>query len=62
MNEASDILGISQGLPAGAQGPKHLLEYVVAHIAEFKKLNQDVLNQSGASNHVQFGGQDQFLD
>ncbi len=41
VREASDIFGITQNLPAQAHDPKHVLEYMITHIAEFKKLNQD---------------------
>lgn len=41
VREAADIMGITQNLPVQAQDPKHILEYVLAHIVEFKKLNQD---------------------
>jgi len=41
VNESADILGIAQALPPTNSSPKHILEYVLAHVAEFKKLNQD---------------------
>ena len=31
-------------LPNNAQDAKHVLEYVFAHIVEFKKLNQEVFD------------------
>ena len=41
LRECSDILGVNPKLPQGSQDAKHVLEYVFAHIVEFKKLNQD---------------------
>ena len=42
VREAADILGITQQLPVQAHDSKHIMEYVLTHIVEFKKLNQDL--------------------
>ena len=42
--ESADILGVANKLPNNAQDAKHVLEYVFAHIVEFKKLNQEVFD------------------
>ena len=42
--ESADILGVASKLPNNAQDAKHVLEYVFAHIVEFKKLNQEVFD------------------
>lgn len=42
IRESAEILGISNKLPNNAQDAKHVLEYVFAHVVEFKKLNQEV--------------------
>lgn len=47
VREAADILGVTAAIPNPGQGEgsasatKRILEYVLAHITEFKKLNQD---------------------
>ena len=42
VRESSDILGIAASLPAAvASDPKRVLEYVLTHVVEFKKLNQE---------------------
>ncbi len=45
VREAADILGITQNIPnlGGVNTTKRILEYVLAHVVEFKKLNQDML-------------------
>ena len=40
--ESAEILGVSSKLPNNAHDAKHVLEYVFAHIVEFKKLNQEL--------------------
>ena len=40
--ECAEILGVSSKLPNNAHDAKHVLEYVFAHIVEFKKLNQEL--------------------
>ena len=40
VRECGDILGVSNKLPADARDAKHILEYILAQVAEFKKLNQ----------------------
>ena len=40
VRESADIMGVSQKLPATAQTSKHILEYILTHVIEFKKLNQ----------------------
>ena len=47
VREAADIMGITQQLPVQAHDAKHIMEYVLTHIVEFKKLNQDL---SGIAN------------
>lgn len=42
IRESADILGVASKLPNAAQDAKHVLEYVFAHVVEFKKLNQEV--------------------
>ena len=37
-------MGVANKLPNNAQDAKHVLEYVFAHIVEFKKLNQEVFD------------------
>ena len=44
IRESADILGVAGKLPNNAQDAKHVLEYVFAHIVEFKKLNQEVFD------------------
>lgn len=49
VRECGDILGVSNKLPADARDAKHIVEYIFAQVAEFKKLNQepnDVLSGS----------------
>ena len=36
-------MGITQNLPVQAHDSKHILEYIVTHIVEFKKLNQEMV-------------------
>ena len=43
IREGADIMGITQNLPVQAHDSKHILEYIVTHIVEFKKLNQEVV-------------------
>jgi intraflagellar transport protein 52 len=40
VRECSEILGVTNKLPADARDAKHILEYILAQVAEFKKLNQ----------------------
>ena len=45
-------MGITQQLPVQAHDAKHIMEYVLTHIVEFKKLNQggnsmDILDLGG---------------
>ena len=47
IRESADILGVAAKLPNNAQDAKHVLEYVFAHIVEFKKLNQEVYDDGG---------------
>ena len=42
VREAADIMGLTQQLPVQAHDAKHIMEYVLTHIVEFKKLNQDL--------------------
>ncbi|XP_028406358.1 intraflagellar transport protein 52 homolog [Dendronephthya gigantea] len=41
VRECGEILGVTNKLPADARDAKHILEYVLAQVAEFKKLNQE---------------------
>ncbi len=41
VTEAADIMGITHNLPVQAHDAKHIMEYVLTHVVEFKKLNQD---------------------
>jgi intraflagellar transport protein 52 len=40
VRECGEILGVTNKLPADARDAKHILEYILAQVAEFKKLNQ----------------------
>ena len=44
VREAADILGVTPNVPnlGGVNTTKCILEYILAHVVEFKKLNQDV--------------------
>lgn len=39
--ECGEILGVNQKLPGDKKSGKHILEFIFAQVAEFKKLNQD---------------------
>ncbi|XP_013774231.1 intraflagellar transport protein 52 homolog [Limulus polyphemus] len=41
IRECGDILNISNKLPLGGRTAKHILEYILSQVAEFKKLNQE---------------------
>ncbi|TRY80327.1 hypothetical protein TCAL_10174 [Tigriopus californicus] len=41
IREGADVMGITQHLPLEAHEPKRIVEYMLTHIAEFKKLNQE---------------------
>ena len=56
MREAADIMGITQQLPVQAHDAKHIMEYVLTHIVEFKKLNQDLSGIAGAASGGGTGG------
>ena len=58
MREAADIMGITQQLPVQAHDAKHIMEYVLTHIVEFKKLNQDLsgIAAAGAASGGGAGG------
>ena len=45
VREAADILGVTPNVPnlGGVNTTKRILEYVLAHVVEFKKLNQETL-------------------
>jgi len=45
IRECAEILGVSSKLPSNAHDAKHVLEYVFAHIVEFKKLNQELYEE-----------------
>ena len=40
VRECGEVLGVTNKLPADARDAKHILEYILAQVAEFKKLNQ----------------------
>lgn len=40
VRECGEVLGVSNKLPADAKDAKHILEYILAQVVEFKKLNQ----------------------
>lgn len=40
VRESAEILGVTAKLPAAQRDAIHLLEYIFAQVAEFKKLNQ----------------------
>lgn len=50
VTEGADILGITPNLPVAASDAKHVLEYMLTHIVEFKKLNQEDGGKFGLSN------------
>ena len=56
VREAADIMGLTQQLPVQAHDAKHIMEYVLTHIVEFKKLNQDLSGIASAAGAVAGGG------
>ena len=40
VRECGDILGVTKNLAADSRDAKHILEYIMAQVVEFKKLNQ----------------------
>ena len=40
VRECGEVLGVTNKLSADARDAKHILEYILAQVAEFKKLNQ----------------------
>ena len=40
VRECGDILGVSKNLALDSRDAKHILEYILAQVVEFKKLNQ----------------------
>ena len=40
VRECGDILGVTNKLQTDKRGAKHILEYVMHQVVEFKKLNQ----------------------
>lgn len=40
VRECGDILGVSKNLAVDSRDAKHILEYIMAQVVEFKKLNQ----------------------
>ena len=40
VRECGSILGVHQKLPEDANSGKHILEYILHHVVEFKKFNQ----------------------
>lgn len=40
IRECGDILGVTKNLPQDSRDAKHVLEYILMQVAEFKKLNQ----------------------
>lgn len=51
VRECGEVLGVTNKLPADARDAKHILEYILAQVAEFKKLNQ-VCPQPFPNAHV----------
>ncbi|XP_067935005.1 intraflagellar transport protein 52 homolog [Watersipora subatra] len=41
VRECGDILGVTKNLAADSRDAKHILEYIMAQVVEFKKLNQE---------------------
>ncbi|QQP54513.1 Uncharacterized protein FKW44_007364, partial [Caligus rogercresseyi] len=41
IREIGEITGISHKLPVGIQNARAILEYLVTHLVEFKKLNSE---------------------
>lgn len=44
VRECGDILGVSKNLALDSRDAKHIIEYIVAQVVEFKKLNQVSVN------------------
>ena len=42
VRECGDILGINNKIPIDKRDAKHILEYVLNQVVEFKKLNQEL--------------------
>jgi len=40
VRECGDILGVAKNLAPDSRDAKHILEYILAQVTEFKKLNQ----------------------
>lgn len=62
IRECGDILAINNKIPIDKRDAKHILEYVLHQVVEFKKLNQedeDQPYQSGGQS-VRFGDEDGF--
>ena len=68
VRESADILGItSDQVPALATGggpevAKHILEYVFAHVLEFKKLNSDHAMATAAAENAGQDYHEPFID
>lgn len=45
VRECGDILGVSSKLPADCRDAKHILDYIFHQVVEFKKLNQEPLDE-----------------
>ncbi|XP_074644049.1 intraflagellar transport protein 52 homolog isoform X2 [Tubulanus polymorphus] len=41
VRECGDILGVTMKLPQSGRDAKHIIDYIFAHVVEFKKLNQE---------------------
>ncbi|CAD5111449.1 DgyrCDS758 [Dimorphilus gyrociliatus] len=55
VRECGEILGVTQVLPLERRSAKNILEYVLNQVVEFKKLNQDHMDESQQHhNHVHF--------
>jgi len=52
VRECGDILGVSSKLPSSVRDAKHILDYIFHQIVEFKKLNQEPLDDP--SNETAF--------
>ena len=56
VRECGDILGVTPKLKAEARSAKHILEYILHHVVEFKKLNQDEGGYEGGDANTMAGG------
>ena len=62
VRESADILGVSAKLPADQRDALHLLEYIFAQVAEFKKLNQETGLETTNQAEPIFNPEEDFID